>query len=387
MLVDANGRPRYWATHWMVRRSTALAASSLVEYLRPVERLYASVTDYLGTDCLDELLANADIKRIDQCLEHFFSTLRDEQLRTGIPKFSTWSQATGFVRFCLDDIVHRSSVGERRRAQLQSLRSLEFLADRLKTGPRRPRRQNVRSLPASVVEDLYELLWPDSKRNPFRSTPNRHRNFVLFLLYLHQGLRRAEPLLFPVDAVHSEIDGRTKRLRYWMNVTWNPYEDDERRSASPSIKTSWSFRQIPVAENVASAVANYAANYRGRQRHSYLFPSQERSPLSSKTVNQMFQTVSRHLSKAAATDLWNRHRETWISPHDLRHTCAAMRLHQIVAAGEQLEVAVEMLRGFFGWSPKSDMPRLYARSFFDERLASVWNADFDARVDLLRRQR
>jgi hypothetical protein len=33
------------------------------------------------------------------------------------------------------------------------------------------------------------------------------------------------------------------------------------------------------------------------------------------------------------------------------------------------------------------MPRLYARSFFDERLASVWNADFDARVDLLRRQR
>jgi integrase len=294
-----------------------------------------------------------------------------------------WSVTTRFIRACLDDLVHHTAPGARRRTLLQRLDRLASMGDRLKTGRRR-RRQKIRALPAAVVEDLYELAWPDSSRNPFRSAPNQHRNFVIFLLLLHQGLRRSEALLLPVDAVHGERDAQKDAHRYWVDITWNPYEDDDPRAAAPSLKTEWSVRQIPMAEPLAIAIENYASNFRGRQRHSYLFASQERHPLSRNSVNDMFRKLSKGLSKAAARELWNRRRETWISPHDLRHTAAVVRLRQLVSSGIELEVAIEMLRGFFGWAPESDMPRLYGRAYFDERLATVWNADFDARVEILR---
>lgn len=184
--------------------------------------------------------------------------------------------------------------------------------------------------------------------------------------------------------MHGERDAHKDAHRYWVDITSNPYEDDDPRAAAPSLKTEWSVRQIPIAEPLAIAIENYAGNFRGRQRHSYLFASQERRPLSRNSVNDMFRKLSRALSKAAARELWKRRKETWISPHDLRHTAAVVRLRQLVSSGIELEVAMEMLRGFFGWSPESDMPRLYGRAYFDERLATVWNADFDARVEILR---
>jgi integrase len=230
-------------------------------------------------------------------------------------------------------------------------------------------------------------LWPPSKRNPFRGERNRHRNFVLFLLLLHEGLRRSEALLLPTNAVHGERDRRTNAERFWLDVTWNPYEPDDPRATAPSIKTAWSIRQIPLSAPLAKAIENYADNYRGRQRHSFLLPSQERSPMSANAVNEAFRTLSRALSKAAARELWSRSRETWVSPHDLRHTCAVFRLHQLVDSGIALEHAIEMLRGFFGWSPGSDMPRLYGRAFFDQRLSTVWQVEFDSRIEVLRRLR
>jgi integrase len=383
VLVDALGRPRYWASYSLARNRTSWADSTKFEYLSAIDRFYLFVEAQTGTDCLDELVASLDIDRLEACLDGFLARLRNEQARTGRSQATAWSVTTRFIRACLDDLVHHTAPGGRRRTLLQRLDRLASIADRLKTGRRR-RRQKIRALPAAVVEDLYELAWPDSSRNPFRSTPNQHRNFVIFLLLLHQGLRRSEALLLPVDAVHGERDAQKDAHRYWVDITWNPYEDDDPRAAAPSLKTEWSVRQIPIAEPLAIAIENYAGNFRGRQRHSYLFASQERHPLSRNSVNDMFRKLSKGLSKAAARELWNRRRETWISPHDLRHTAAVVRLRQLVSSGIELEVAIEMLRGFFGWSPESDMPRLYGRAYFDERLATVWNADFDARVEILR---
>jgi hypothetical protein len=120
-----------------------------------------------GSDCLDELIASLDIDRLEESLDGFLARLRNEQSRTGR------SQAA--VRACLDDLVHHTSAGGRHRTQLQRLDRLASMGDRLKTGRRR-RRQKIRALPAAVIEDLYELAWPDSSRNPFRGTPNQHRN-------------------------------------------------------------------------------------------------------------------------------------------------------------------------------------------------------------------
>jgi len=44
-----------------------------------------------------------------------------------------------------------------------------------------------------------------------------------------------------------------------------------------------------------------------------------------------------------------------------------------------------MLRAFFGWSPTSDMPKLYARAYYEARLVEIWQGGVDAPVDALRR--
>ncbi|HKQ83197.1 MAG TPA: hypothetical protein VJS42_13475, partial [Steroidobacteraceae bacterium] len=106
----------------------------------------------------------------------------------------------------------------------------------------------VRSLPASTVEALYLLLDPDSRHNPFTRESTRWRIFVAFVLMLHQGLRRGEALLLPADAVKSAYDRGQHRMRYWLNVGQNKYEDSEvdPRYSKPSIKNAHSLRQLPV---------------------------------------------------------------------------------------------------------------------------------------------
>ena len=86
------------------------------------------------------------------------------------------------------------------------------------SGKKRPER--VSSLPSSVVEFLYELLDPDSTSNPFRRGVSRWRVYTVFILLLHQGLRRGELLISPADLIKSSIDSRSNEERYWMTVRY-----------------------------------------------------------------------------------------------------------------------------------------------------------------------
>lgn len=317
MLVDHLGRPRFWASHWMARSAAAWADRTQEAYLGAIDRLYRSAETTLGVDDLDGVLASMDRERLRIVLERFFAGLRNDEVATSRARGEMWATAVRFVRACLDDISRTQPASDASPNDVGRLLDVAAWASRLKTGRPRRRRQTVRALPSGVVEDLYEIVWPTSKRNPFRGERNRHRNFVLFLVLLHQGLRRSEALLLPTNAVHGEYDRRTGADRFWLDVTWNPYEADDPRATAPRIKTAWSVRQIPLSAALAKAVENYSDNFRGRQRHSFLLTSQERSPLSPNAVNEAFRTLSRSLSKAAARELWNRSRETWVSPHDL----------------------------------------------------------------------
>ncbi|GLF74901.1 hypothetical protein VNPA152080_63310 [Pseudomonas aeruginosa] len=53
-------------------------------------------------------------------------------------------------------------------------------------------------------------------------------------------------------------------------------------------------------------------------------------------------------------------------------------------SGLDLDTAVEKLRVFFGWSASSEMPRLYARAYFESVHADVWSDKYDKIVSTLR---
>ncbi|WP_232487740.1 tyrosine-type recombinase/integrase [Burkholderia ubonensis] len=248
------------------------------------------------------------------------------------------------------------------------------------------RSETVRSLPASVVESLYQMLDPESEANPFQRAHTRWRVFIAFVLMLHQGLRRGELLLLPADAIKSGYDRKLGRTRYWLNIQQNGYEeaDSDSRYSKPSIKTLHSVRQIPVSDATARLVQTYCENYRRRPSHSFMMSAQTGGPLSTESLTKIFTTISKALPTDVLQELHDRTGKKSVTCHDLRHSCAVLRLHQLLERGDAMPEALQKLRTFFGWSKESDMPSRYAKAVFESRLASVWNDEFDDRVAVLR---
>ncbi|WP_261309895.1 site-specific integrase [Burkholderia stabilis] len=387
-LVDKSGVPRYWANVWLLVSMGHLAESTQTGALRYVEDLYRHADGILGVNGLDDALAEMNDKALADVLESWFVSIRNRPKATRADELR-WHAGLGFVT----EVLTWLSKG---RVPDNQLRDMEARLHRLSTlyGQLHVRKsgqvETIRSLPSSVVEALYELLDPESDRNPFKNAKTRWRVYVAFVLMLHQGLRRGELLLLTADCVKSGFDNKRQALRHWLNVQQNEYEDDEAdesidpRYSKPSIKTVHSVRQIPVSPVTAQLVQTYVENYRGRPAHPFLLNSYIGNPLATESLTRAFRKASHALPSAARQELIDRCDKDSVTPHDLRHTCAVVRLHQLLLNGDQMDEALQKMRTFFGWSKKSVMPSRYARAVFEDRLADVWNDSFDDRVALLR---
>jgi integrase len=321
------------------------------------------------------------VDALNGALEAYFLTLRSRSITPATEE--RWQAALQFVTETVQRLT-RSSLAIGHQGCLSGrLLSVQLLNAHLHIGKRR-RPERIRSLPAEVVEALYEMLDPESPSNPFVGAASRWRVYTIFMLLLHQGLRRGELLTFPVDCIKSAFDRKQQRVRYWMDVRDNRYEDDDTRYSTPSIKNASSIRQIPVSNPTALLVQEYVMNYRGKQHHSFLISSKNRRPLSTEGVTKIFQKITASLPKPLRKLLMDQTDEESISAHHLRHTCAVVRLNQLLTSGVEMTDALERMRPFFGWTRDSDEPLRYARTVFEDRLASVWNDSFDDHVEILR---
>ena len=342
----------------------------------------------LGPNGLDDALADVDDGALADVLESWFVSIRNRSRATRADELR-WHAGLGFVTDVLTWLSRSRIPDDRLRGIEERLHRLSTLYSQLHVR-KSSQVETIRSLPASVVEALYDLLDPESGRNPFKHARTRWRVYIAFVLMLHQGLRRGELLLLTADCVKSGFDRKRQTLRYWLNVQQNEYEDAEAdepidtRYSKPSIKTAHSLRQIPVSPLTAQLVQTYVENYRGRPSHPFLLNSYVGNPLATESLTKAFREVSNVLPDPVRQELSDRSDKDSVMPHDLRHTCAVVRLHQLLDNGDPMDEALQKMRTFFGWSKKSVMPSRYARAVFEDRLADVWNDSFDDRVALLR---
>ncbi len=385
LLVDnAQRLPRYWAIVWSLMSSHDLAKSSQVKKLRYIENLYVHADRQLGVNALDDALGRLDDVVLAEILESWFISIRNQAF-VGPADESRWRTGLAFV----DSVVtwlSKSTLPTGRLQQIEArLHRLSHLYGQLHVRKSRQQSQ-IRSLPASVIKALYEMLDPASTTNPFVRQHTRWLAFVAFLVMLHQGLRRGELLSLTADVIKDGIDERRQRSRFWMNVRSSPYSDsgDDPRYSKPSIKSSHSVRQLPVSGAIAELIQTYVENHRGRPGHAFLLNTQQNSPLSTESLTKMFLAISAKLPASAIRELKERCGRESVTPHDLRHTCAVVRLNQLLHRGDSMDEALQKLRTFFGWSRESQMPVRYARAVFEDRLSSVWNNEFDERVEVLR---
>jgi integrase len=383
VLNDRRGLPRYWSTVWSTIVAAPFAASTHIKKLRYIENLYAHADAYVGKDSLDDALGLMDEDRLSIIMESWFVSIRNRSNGTDSDE-KRWQTGLDFVTSVVAWVSIKHA-DDRIRSIEKRLHRLSTLYSQLHVRRVNPV-ETIRSLPASVVEALYEMLDPESNLNPFTRLHTRWRVFMTFTLLLRQGLRRGELLLLPCDVVKSAFDARQQRIRYWINIRDNEYEGSEHdpRHSKPAIKTSHSYRQLPVSEPTVQILDCYVENYRGRPQHSYLLNSPANSPLSTEALTKIFGRISGALPASVMKELEERTGKKSVTPHDLRHTCAVVRLHQLLEQGDSMDEALQKMRSFFGWSRTSSMPTRYAGAVFEDRLASVWNDAFDDRVALIR---
>jgi integrase len=349
--------------------------------LRYIGRLYQCGDELLGDGGLDDALADFDLDTLVDVLESHYLAIRYHPPITPASEES-WQAAINFVI----EICGNLTRGAKNKGELDALKSklmsLELLHSHLHVG-KQARPERIRSLPPEVLEELFVLLNPDSATNPFRRGISRWTVYTIFTLLLNQGLRRGELLILPVDAVQRGFNRTSHDEKYLMYVRYNEYEDDPRFS-EPQIKNASSVREVLVTLKTALVVEQYKTEYRGKADHSFLLNSQKRNPLSTERITTIFDKITNSLSKSARKLLLIHTGEESISSHMLRHTCAVVRLNQLLSEGVQMEEAVRLMRAYFGWSQDSLMPLRYAKAVFNERLASVWQEKFDDRVEILR---
>lgn len=377
--VRHSNLPRYWATIWSDVLKTSLEPSTRRQHLSALDLLYDAVQRQCGSDCLDRLIAKSDADALENCLLGLLAQLRNEAAIAGVDKSSTWMSAVSFVADMLRYAGHTSGV---RASEIEArLLRLDTLYRQLTPNPERPA-PPIRALPPLVIEDLYEIFRPDSPRNPFKTEKLRWRNLLIFMLLLRLGLRRGEAALLYSSSFKEDFDPVAGKMVHWLDV--EETDDGDPRYEQPGLKTKYSRRQLPLPQEIIELAQRYIRNYRGRVNYPQLLISQKAKPLSLRTLSEIFEVATQALSAEAIKSLEKQGLEG-VSCHDFRHTSAVVRMKRYQDAGNDLDKAQEKLRGFFGWSEESNMPRLYAKAYFETSLAEVWDEKFDLFVDALRR--
>ncbi|PND20499.1 site-specific recombinase [Ensifer sp. MMN_5] len=378
--VGRTGAPRFWATIWSDVLHTSLELSTRRKHLSALDRLYEAAERQRGGDSLDRLIAEADADALEDVLLGFLAQLRNEAAVAGVDKSSTWTSAVSFV---IDMLRYSGNSSGARAAEMEAkLLRLDVLYRQLVPNPESTDGPVIRALPATVVQDLYEIFRPDSERNPFKTEALRWRNLVIFMLLLRLGLRRGEAALLHVNSFKEDFDFDTGKMNHWLDV--EETHDGDPRYERPSLKTAPSRRQLPLSKEFVELIPMFTQNFRGKAHYPHLLISQKSKPLSLRSINEIFEVASKALSPEARKSLGKQGLAA-VSCHDLRHTSAVVRMTRYRDRGLDLDTAQGNLREYFGWSEESNMPRLYAKAYFETTLAEVWDETFETFVDALRR--
>lgn len=374
--------PHFWLRFWLESFRANLADGTNRGAISAVDRLYATATS-LSID-LDAAVARVDVAALKVVLGAHLQRLNNRARQQNITASKPWNHCLSFVRQTLNQL---SAAGDTAWEQIQ--KALQELVQTLNLkGFKAKEPVPIRALPSVVVMELYEIFDPLGPRNPFRTAGTSFRNYLIFLLLLHLGLRRGEILVLGVDAFQSEFDPRSGREVCWLIVDYIEVDEDDEDSVdprfdAPSLKNANARRMLPISADLFKAKETYLGGHRKRSQWPHLFTSIKRRPLSPRRLNEIFEIATAQLSPVAKAALAARGKES-VEPHDLRHTAAVRRLGGFRSAGTSHSEAVEKLRALFGWHEDSPMPTRYARAYYETEYDTVWQDSYDSYVDAIR---
>lgn len=219
-----------------------------------------------------------------------------------------------------------------------------------------------RSLSENQLAQVFEVVRPENKRNPWQRSDVRFRNQLLIHLLSSTGMRRGEVIRIKI----TDLGRSTTTGRYYLIVRVG--EDlEDKRIIKPSAKTSG--RRIPLHQNLYHLIEEYIIFHRSNisnvEKTPYLLvahsPGRNQkcdNGLSLVSVNKICLQISVVLG-------FNLH------PHMFRHTWNdrfSKHVENLIREGKTTEAKAESdRRKLMGWSSESEMGARYARKYEEER--------------------
>jgi len=332
---------------------------------------------------LDELFIRGQANQIYVVLRSYLAKLQNDTALNETDQSERWQMVVKFSSETLDEILHRG-FNQSYRTDLNrakaDLRRIEDLYSYLRA-PKNLFSKKARSIPSPVLDDLFEVISPNSLRNPFRGSKLKWRNFLIVSMLLYQGLRAGELLSLPANCVKHSYDPVAAKDVFWLNV--KPSNLLDSRTSRPKIKNAYSVRQIPIDPILARQIQNFNQSFRGKSPHGFLFSSNQSKPLAKSSLGVILDSMSSSLSKRSKDILFSNNEKLKITPHNFRHTCAVMRIKEFLSREIEMGTAEELMRIFFGWSKTSQMPAYYSKAFYEGKLQEFIGMDFSQRLEAL----
>lgn len=388
VLIDRDsGIPDFDATLWVVSslRNQNAASETITQALRSLVLLYTvlrkckvNLCERLGTG---NLLTLAEIQEIStacrrrlsatvESLPHFteltvshprrISSLERLRMPQKIPCAGEQVSAqTAFIRlkYIRDFLTWRVNlaacrVGDEAKSGLLS--NLYFVDAELENAAPSQSKRNVifrrMGIDSEMQAKLIQALEPDSISELWTGNHVRLRNQLIVYAFLSLGIRRGELLGLRINDFSPQAQE--------VLILRRPDDASDPRLYEPNAKTR--DRILPVSYELHCLIKNYMKVRRERvkERHNFLFISNNGSPISHSAVNRIFIPLRRIIPQI-------------LSPHVLRHTFFENLAMSLYDSGQTDSQVQSILARLGGWSEFSQSVQRYTSRFYKNRASEA----------------
>lgn len=335
-MLDSEGVPDFWVTHFVTQRLRMNKASTSIEqYLKNIKHL--KIWEKINNrDLLEEIfngkmLTKDDIASLkEHCsyqskvfktkpsnskvvdMGHFYqSKTQDKPTIKKTQYVSRIAHIAEFLHF-----IGQERVKHKPKA-VELFDALDVMKKKLKEGLPKGKLRGL-SLDKSGItdeafEDFVEVAKPDSKYNPFKNATIRFRNYLIVQTLYETGFRCSELLALRISDIGTDNDDPT------LSVVRRHDSKEDPRLREPTAKTLG--RSISISQELRQLLLIYIKQQRNQTKiaktHPFIFVAhkdkkghyQSGQPIVQQTINDLFNKIKNVNSER----FWG------ITPHSYRH--------------------------------------------------------------------
>lgn len=316
-LLDDDGVPDFWVTHYVTQRLRMnKAATTIEQYLKEIKH-FRRWEMLNGRDVLQEIyngrvLSLKDIKNLKEHCAYQAKALDQSQV----------GKVVDMGKFYLSKIKERPTVSTK-HYKTRVRRIADFLhfigQEMVKMGPSavklfdeldemkrrltsdlpkaRLNRTSVdkSGIPDSSFEDFVSVSKPDSEHNPFKMSVVQLRNYLIVQTLYETGFRYSELLALRIGDIETDIDDPR------LLVERRHDSNDDPRTREPTAKTLG--RSVSISKGLRDLLQTYIRHHRSQTKlaktHPFIFVSHKGKkgyyhsgqPLAKGSVNSLYKRI------------------------------------------------------------------------------------------------